>query len=281
MIALRSFINTVFSNYPHLRELEITVPSGNVPYADAFSAISPTIPLNQWLPFRITRGSGVGGSYVIRDNTGVTRDPRGNTTPPGNIAETFEFRAVDRNLKTPSIQQWNVGVQYELTKNLLFEARYVGTRGKNLLQAVAFNQGYDLNDPSTPDHIYERFNQAYLAAGAPNGPLNNGATARERGIGRAFGFVNPYLVGGSATCAGGALGIPAGSPVDLNLANPITCSSTGTIGGGSVINFEARVPILGFNVPEALLLESNGSSIYHGAQFSLTKRLSRGFIQCA
>ena len=27
-----SFINTVFSNYPFLREIEITVPSGNVPY---------------------------------------------------------------------------------------------------------------------------------------------------------------------------------------------------------------------------------------------------------
>jgi hypothetical protein len=48
------------------------------------------------------------------------------------------------------------------------------------------------------------------------------------------------------------------------------------LGGGSVINFEARVPILGFNVPEALLLQSNAYSQYHGAQFSLTKRLSKG-----
>ena len=52
----------------------------------------------------------------------------------------------------------------------------------------------------------------------------------------------------------------------MNLANA----------GGQVINFEARVPILGFNVPEALLLQSKGYSNYHGAQFSLTKRLSRG-----
>src|SRR3546814_7214329 len=83
-------------------------------------------------------------------------------------------------------------VQYELTKNLMFEARFVHTRGQNLLQALAFNQGFDLNDSSTPDHIFERFNQAYLAAGAPNGPLNSGATARERGLGKAFGFANPF-----------------------------------------------------------------------------------------
>jgi hypothetical protein len=223
----------------------------------------------------MTRTAGAGGTYVIRDNTGVTLDPRLNVTPPGNIAETFEFRAVDRDLKTPSVQQYNLGVQYELTKNLMFEARYVHTRGKNLLQALAFNQGFDLNDPSTPDHIYERFNQAYVAAGAPNGPLNAGSTARERGLGRAFGFANPFRVGGTATCAGGVLSGVAGAAIDLNLANAITCSGN-TLGGGQVINFEARVPILGFNVPEALQLRSNGESTYHGAQFGLTQRLSRG-----
>ncbi|HEX6124901.1 MAG TPA: hypothetical protein VFZ23_05950, partial [Pyrinomonadaceae bacterium] len=37
-----------------------------------------------------------------------------------------------------------------------------------------------------------------------------------------------------------------------------------------------RVPILGFNVPEALLLQSKGYSNYHGGQFGLTKRLSQG-----
>ncbi len=273
-----AFINTIFSNYPFLREIEITVPSGNVPITTAFSAQPTTLPLSNWLPFRIVRASGAGGTYVVRDNTGVAFDARGNPSTAanlGNIAETFEFRAVDRDLKTPYVQQVNLGVQYELTKNLLFEARYVQTRGRNFLQALAFNQGFDLNDTSTPDHIFERFNQAYSAAGSPNGPLNSGSTARERGLGRAFGFANPYRLGQSATCAGGVLGGVAGSPLDLNLANAITCSGS-TIGGGQIINFEARVPVLGFNVPEALLLRSNGESDYHGAQFSLSQRLSRG-----
>ena len=270
-----AFINTIFSNYPFLREIEITVPSGNVPITTAFSQQPTALPLSSWLPFRMTRTAGAGGTYVIRDNTGVTRDPRLNVTPAGNIAETFEFRAIDRDLKTPYVQQYNIGVQYELTKNLMFEARYVHTRGRNLLQALAFNQGFDLNDPTTPDHIYERFNQAYVAAGAPNGPLNAGSTARERGLGKAFGFANPFRVGGTATCAGGVLGGVAGAPLDLNLANAITCSGN-TLGGGQVINFEGRVPILGFNVPEALLLRSNGESDYNGAQFGLTQRLTRG-----
>jgi hypothetical protein len=256
-----AFINTIFSNYPFLREVEITVPSGNVPIQSAWSGVPTNIALSEWLPFRIVRGSGANGTYQIRDNTPVFVDSRGtpqgagcNVTTGancvrGNIAETFEFRAIDRNLKTPVIHQWNIGVQYELMKDLLFEARYVGTSGKNLLVARALNEGFDMNDLNNPDHIYERFNQAYVAAGSPNGPLNAGSTARERGVGRAFGFLNSVT-----------------GQVDLNLANP----------NGQVINFEARVPILGFNVPEAILLQSKGYSNYHGGQFGLTKRLSRG-----
>lgn len=256
-----AFINTIFSNYPFLREIEITVPSGNVSIPTAFSGVRTDITLNQFLPFRIVRGSGATGTYQIRDNTPVFVDSRGvpqgtgcvpttgaNCTR-GNIAETFEFRAIDRDLKTPFFHQWNVGVQYELFKDLLVEARYVGTAGRNLLQATALNQGFDLNDPNTPDHIFERFNQAYVAAGSPNGALNSGSTARTRGVGRAFGFTNSVT-----------------GQVDLNLANA----------SGAVINFEARVPILGFNVPEALILRSDAYSNYHGGQFSLTKRLSRG-----
>ena len=60
------------------------------------------------------------------------------------------------------------------SKTFVFEARYIGTAGKNLLVATALNQGFDLNDPNTPDHIFERFNQAYVAAGSPNGALNSG-----------------------------------------------------------------------------------------------------------
>lgn len=247
-----SFINTVFSNYPFLREVEITVPSGNVPIPTAFSNTPTNIPLNSWLPFRIVRAAGATGAYQIRDNTPVTLDSRGTpfaTGVFGNIAETFEFRAIDRDVQTPFVHQWNIGMQYEFVKDFLFEARYIGTAGRNLLQATALNQGYDLNDPNTPDHIYERFNLAYVAAGSPNGALNSGSTARERGLGRAFGFLNTVT-----------------GQVDLNLS----------AANGTYINFEARVPILGFNVPEALLLKSNAYSDYHGGQFSLTKRFSKG-----
>ena len=88
----------------------------------------------------------------------------------GNVAETFEFRAISRDLETPWVEQFGIGLQRELGRNLMVEARYVGSRGHKLLEARAFNQGYDLNDPSTPDYIFERFNKAYVDAGAPERP---------------------------------------------------------------------------------------------------------------
>ena len=72
----------------------------------------------------------------------------------------------------------------------------------------------------------------------------------QRGVGLAFGFPNPSL--------GGAL--------DYNLSNT----------AGAVIGFEARTPILGFNVPEAVLLSNTGRSLYNSLQVGLSKRMSDG-----
>ena len=269
-----AFMNTIFSNYPFLREVEVTAPSRAVPLASAFSQQDPSYPFNQYLPNRLVYQSN--GTYVIRDGTRVTRGADGSLNPVdlvtglpalGNVAETFEFRAVDRNLKTPYIQQWNLGFQVEVSKNLLIEARYLGTKGTKLLQATAFNQGYDLNDPGTPDSVFGRLNRAYEAAyqaefartGNPNvlaGPLKSGSTERARGQGVAFGFPNSVT----------------GAAVDHNLSRlPANVNDT------VIIPFESRGPILGFNIPEAVLLQSSANSIYHALQLNLTKRMSRGF----
>ena len=277
-----AFVNTIFSNYPFLREVEVTAGAPNIPIQTAFSTQNPRLGLNNYLPARIVYEAG--GVFRIRDNTGVTTTPAGAANPIdlatgrptlGNVAETFEFRAIDRNLRTPYIQQYNLGVQYEVARDTLIEVRYVGTKGTKLLQAVALNQGFDLNDPSTPDYLYRRFNQAYDAAfrgalsRAPagtdpatilNGPLRNAGSERERGRGIAYGFPN----------------VVTGNPWDLNLTTPSTRNAAGVVSGGNVINFEARTPLLGFNVPEALFLRSDGTSNYNSLQVNFARRLSRG-----
>jgi len=268
-----AFINTVFSNYPFLREVEVTYPSGAVPLDTAFSQQDPTLGFNQYLPFRLVYGSN--NRYSIRDNTPVTAGADGTPNPidlvtglpvTGNTAETLEFRAIDRDLRTPYVQQWNLGFQFDLGNDFMFEARYAGTKGTKLLQAIAFNQSYDLNDTATPDHIFGRLNDVYEAAydaealrtGDPNvlrGALNSGsATERDRGVGVAFGFPNPST----------------GNPIDYNL------SDAAAPGDRDVIPFEGRGPIMGFNIPEAVILQSSANSIYHGLLLNMTKRMSSG-----
>jgi hypothetical protein len=46
----------------------------------------------------------------------------------------------DRDMRTPYVQQYNLSVQFEVLKDTVLEAAYVGTRGLNLLRQVAINQ---------------------------------------------------------------------------------------------------------------------------------------------
>lgn len=46
----------------------------------------------------------------------------------------------DRNMRTAYIQQFSGGFQFEVRRNLLIEAAYVGTRGVNLIRDIAINQ---------------------------------------------------------------------------------------------------------------------------------------------
>jgi hypothetical protein len=66
-----AFINTVFSNYPHLREEEVTFPGSNVPLNLAWSQQDPNFPFSQYFPNRVVRTGGANGTYQIRDNTNV------------------------------------------------------------------------------------------------------------------------------------------------------------------------------------------------------------------
>jgi hypothetical protein len=57
--------------------------------------------------------------------------------------------AFDRGLRTPYVQQYNLSVESEFRKALLFEAAYVGARGRRLFRQVAINQA-QLASPQKP-----------------------------------------------------------------------------------------------------------------------------------
>jgi hypothetical protein len=267
-----SFINTVYSNYPYLREIEEKVEQ--IPYAIPYNLVfqnqSPTRPISDYLPFRVglnPNTSGNGTQLALYDNTQIIG--------AGRFAEPLEFRAVERDLKTPMIQQWNLGVQHQFGNDWVVETRYIGSRGQNLLLAVGFNQPYDLNDQNTPDYVFARLNDAYVRAGSPQGPLRSAASSeRQRGCGIAFGNV----VGFPSEPIPG-FPFPFGPPcADISGGFDYNLDRGPDIGDArDVINAELRVPYLGFDPTDAVMLQSRGYSFYHAGQLNIGRRLSKGY----
>ncbi len=262
-----SFINTVYSNHPYLREVEERLESSPfaVPFNLLFRNQSTTRSNGDYLPFRVGFFDLGGNGTPYGLTSALTTGPFGT-----EFAEPMEFRAVERDLKTPLIQQWNLGIQQQIG-SWVVEARYVGTRGQNLLLAVGFNQPYDLNDPNTPDYIFGRFNRVYEAVGR-NDPLRAGASERQRGCGIAFGnLVNanipgfPYPFGPQCADVQGAFDYNLDRNLGSNLGD-----------ARDFINAELRVPFLGFDPTDAIMLQSRGYSSYHAGQLNVTKRLTKG-----
>jgi len=56
-----------------------------------------------------------------------------------NLSPTTNFGMADPNLRTPYVQQWNIGIQREV-KGFILEGRYVGNHATKLLRAIDFNQ---------------------------------------------------------------------------------------------------------------------------------------------
>ena len=64
-------------------------------------------------------------------------------TSSENLAANPKFCAlfaVNPDLRTPYVQQWNLGIQHEVMRNTVFDVRYVGNKGTKLLRGFDFNQ---------------------------------------------------------------------------------------------------------------------------------------------
>jgi hypothetical protein len=60
-----------------------------------------------------------------------------------NLNPASNFGMPDPNLRTPYIQQWNIGIEHDF-RGFLLDLRYVGNHGTKLLRALDFNQ-IDIN----------------------------------------------------------------------------------------------------------------------------------------
>jgi hypothetical protein len=168
-----------------------------------FNNFAPTVSF-AWDPFRDGKTSirgGYGISYVIDNNittlqnaaafgndglsTTITdNEVSGNISAPSVIAApTFQVPrstrlsfeenpvsalfTIDPNLRTPYVQQWNIGIERELFRNTAFEVRYVGNRGTKLTRGIDLNQQNIFAGGFLEDFNRARFNMANCG-GNPN-----------------------------------------------------------------------------------------------------------------
>lgn len=89
---------------------------------------NPPFLVDNLLQTTVTGAAAIAGAAPFRLINGY---PAG-LLDPTTLSPTVQRRGQDPNQRTPYIQQYNFGVQYELMKNLLLDVAYVGNKGTKL-----------------------------------------------------------------------------------------------------------------------------------------------------
>jgi hypothetical protein len=84
--------------------------------------------------------------FLVSDTSGQPFSSPFATAPPDSSfpliqpGSVVSANVIDRNARTPYIQQFNTSVQYEVTRNTRLQIGYVGSRGVKLFRSVNVNQ---------------------------------------------------------------------------------------------------------------------------------------------
>ncbi|HYP00778.1 MAG TPA: carboxypeptidase regulatory-like domain-containing protein [Pyrinomonadaceae bacterium] len=196
------------------------------------------------------------------------------------ISQAPTFYTIDPDLKTPYVQQWNIGIQREIFRDTAFEIRYVGNRGIKLTRAIDTNQTIIRENGFLQDFLRAQQNLALARqarATNPAIPLSAAFNAAVPGSQRLSVF--PLLGNGGALSDATFINF-----IDTNQVGELasqyvqqrrTYLTPGT--NGSQLSPGFFLPAN----PNAFVTDyvGNGSySDYNGLQVEVRKRLSSGYF---
>ncbi len=116
------------------------LPGRQTVFRAGFGIYYDTIPLTNFEEGLAQNPVGPTAGFTIVPNTpipfdvGVAIFGTGAPTPPFNVA------SIQRNLKTPNSQEWNINIQQELSQRFVFQLAYVGNHSIHQLQLLDINQ---------------------------------------------------------------------------------------------------------------------------------------------
>jgi hypothetical protein len=147
--------------------------------------------------FAFNAGSNPGLGQSLRLQPGIGFQPGELTlqTPlppfvafPATYSEVFSqadftfsngFRTLKRDLRTPYVHSWNIGVQRQIARNTVVEARYVGTRGENVWRTYNLNELNIFENGFVDDFKKAQQNLAINVANNRTGFANNGLPGQQ------------------------------------------------------------------------------------------------------
>ncbi|MBK6750710.1 MAG: hypothetical protein IPG67_12080 [Acidobacteria bacterium] len=268
-------------------------------YSQAYGNDSIITSLNNTLSGNVGLGRASSSAIGPTGTTAVNDRLGGNNTPilppvfippprsflQNNTATQGFFgvaNAVDPKLQIPRTDQYSIGIQRELPGNIVFEARYVGTRSDNLARGIDLNEIDVVNNGFLGDFVRAQQNLA-ISIAANGGNINNATpfcnnagcvplTIFQNG---GAGAPGRLVVGTGVTLAVLRAQLQAGTVADLaqlfisnNLNNHPTVANP------------ALVPRIGFyqnpNIGQIELFTNAGSFHYNSIQLEGRRRFSQG-----
>jgi hypothetical protein len=198
----------------------------------------------------------------------------------------------DPNLKTGLVHSWNFGVQREIFKDTVVEARYVGTRGRNLWRR------YGLNEVNLVENGFLnefRQAQANLAANQAAGRGNSYAFFGNGTGTQPLPIMLGFFTGSSTNANNPAAYVGVGqftnttrlTQLNPNAANPIGFATTlqntflgNGVASGLPENFFVVNPTIGLigGVQGVTLTTNDVDTWYDAMQLELRRRFSGGLL---
>ena len=157
---------------------------------------------------------------LFRDTAGVSAVPSFANTPvyPLSPVITDELDLFDPNIRTPYTHSMSFGVQREISKNMAFEVRYVGTRNRDQWVTNNFNENNIKENGFVDEFRKAQANlQANIAAGRGNTFAYFGAGSGTSPLPIYLAYFN----GQPSANAGNAALYTGGSWSSTNFTNPL------------------------------------------------------------
>ncbi|HEY7502251.1 MAG TPA: TonB-dependent receptor [Vicinamibacterales bacterium] len=216
--------------------------------------------------------------------------------PQSDFTFSNGFRTMKDDLKTPYVHSWNIGIQRQIMKNTVIEARYVGTRGENVWRT------YNLNEVNIFENTFlDEFKRAQsnlaisMAQPTPVSNFQNrglpgqvplpifetafGARGAQPALSAAQGFTNGGFITNLQQGTAGALANSLAGNANYvcrmfgNTFDP--CTRLGYNAAGPYpINFFLLNPYAG--TQGAWIVDDDSYTRYHALQLQLRRRYAQG-----